>query len=130
MPNHKERIELNDTMMDVMQKLAEGNFGAASVLKRVLSEGKGIDPDCGWGEPFFMLLNIDSCGIYGAKLWTLYKEVCKENLSKMIACLRACQLGILSTSSLHEAVENRAGLDVEDVCKKVTDELPNFKVTE
>ncbi len=131
MRGHKERLQLTDTVLDVFTKLAEGNFGAAAVLKQMMEKGKDIDPDCGGGEPIFMMMYLDTYGIYGARLWMLYKDVAGQNLSKAWACVRATQLGFISDTQLDHAIDNRGdGLDLNEVCAKVKERLPNFQVTE
>ena len=131
MRERKERIQLNDTMAEVYHKLSDDNFGALNVLKQLMSKGADIDPDCGMGESFLMLLHLDSQGVYGDKLWMLYKDVAGENLSKAWACIRACQLGFISNEVLHHAINNGgAGLNLNEVCKQVKDRLPKFQVQE
>jgi hypothetical protein len=97
----------------------------------VLVEGSRIDPDAGHGQSFFILLNFDSIGLYGPNVWVLYKNLCEERLDKTIAVLRACQLGYVSDAQIHAACANRgAVLDVNALCRRVKERLPNFMFTE
>lgn len=130
MSEHKQRITLSDTPMSAIMSLAEGNPGALTVLMRTMQEGGKIDPDAGYGEPFFIILSFDSLGLYGPKIWMLYKDVCKENLSKTLAMLRAWQLGFTTSEQVHHACDNHgAGLDVDALCARVKERLPNFVLT-
>lgn len=127
---HETRITLMDTPLTAIVKLAEGNPGAVSVLGRVMTEGGKIDPD---SKPFLILLNLDTLGLYGPRVWMLYKDVCGERLDRTLAVLRAWQLGLLSRDAVHHAVENRgAGVvpHLEAICKVVKERLPSFTFTE
>ena len=124
------RIELNDNMMSAIMKLSEGNPEAMSVCIRLVKEGEYIDTDCFCGG-LGQLLSLDTEQVYGPKIWMLYKDVCKEQLWKMIAVMRAVQLGFITNSVLHHAIENRgAGLNVDECVEKVTAQLPGFKIPE
>ena len=120
------KIELQDTAQDIIVKMSEGNSGALSVCVLTLKTGSDIDPD-GFMGGMGALLGMDTLGIYGSKIWMLYKDVCGSNLSVMLAILRANQLGFLSTSELMASIENRGNdLDIDSICKQVQKNLPNF----
>jgi hypothetical protein len=38
---------------------------------------------------------LDSLGIYGPNVWVIFKDVCEQNHARMLAVLRATQLGML-----------------------------------
>lgn len=127
---NKERIQLSDTPMDIFKKMSEGNPGALNVLILLFKENASIDPDSAL-EGLGTILSLDSYGIYGSKIWILYKDICEENLVKMIAVLRACQLGLFNNNTLKEACnkEDYSGknmVPVEELCLKVKEKLPNF----
>lgn len=127
----KERITLSDTPVSAITKMSEGNPGAATVLTRVMLDGSKIDPDAGHGQSIFILLGFDSRGIFGSRVWMLYKDVCRERLDHTIAMVRAVQLGILPEKVLDHAIDNRGqGLDVADICAQVKERLPNFNFIE
>jgi hypothetical protein len=122
-----ERITLDDSMMSAIMKLSEGNPGAMNVCIKLVKEAPDIDTDDVMGG-LGTLLMMDSYQIYGAKIWMLYKDVCKEELWKMIAVLRASQLGFLSSKDLHYGIENYGnGINMESLIKRVTETLPGFK---
>lgn len=121
------RIELNDTMTDVVKKLSEDVPGATAVCMLILKDGENIDPDGAFGG-FGILLLLDTFNIYGLKIWKLYKDVCKEDLIKTIAVIRAYQLGIIKKGKLQVAInEHGKGIDVEELYQKVKERLPNFE---
>jgi hypothetical protein len=122
----KERIELNDTAITMMMKMSEGNPGALNVLTKILEDGAKIDPDDFMGS-YGAIFRLDTLGIYGSRIWMLYKDVCKHDIVATLGVLRASQLGIVKRSILNHAIDNSGdGLDVQDALDKVKTELPNF----
>lgn len=67
------RVTLNDTLLDAVDKIAEGNAGAATVIGQLLTLENG----------FISLLHLDDAGIYGASLWVCYKDLCQEDIQKL-----------------------------------------------
>ena len=127
--NRDTRIKLYDTGMSAIVKLSDGNPGATVVCIEMLKKGKDIDPDYVLGG-LGILLMLDTFGIYGSRIWMLYKDVCKQDIVKTVAVLRAGQLGILDDDMLQHAIDNRGeGIDIEDLHKKVRQRLPRFSDT-
>ena len=121
-----ERIQLTDTPMSMLVKLAEGNPGGLTVMMQIIKDGPSIDPDAAFG-PLAHILGLDTFGIYGSRIWMFYKDACKEDLTAMIAVMRAVQLGKLSESAMHHAIDNYGdGIDVSALLDMVQKELPNF----
>jgi len=121
-----ERIQLTDSTMDVAMKMSEGNPGALTVIMSLLRDAAKIDPD-NWMPGLGEVLSLDSMGIYGSKIWMLYKDVCGEDLVKMCAVMRARQLGIVPLESIIHAIDNMGdGIDVDDLLKQVKERLPAF----
>lgn len=122
----KTRLQLTDTTKDVFVKMSEGNIGALTVLGKILNEGHVIDP-YGFMGGMTIILNMDSQGIYGPRIWGLYKDVCREDIVRTIAMTRAVQLGLLDKDTLDFAINNRGvGLDVDENLAKVLVELEEF----
>ena len=123
------KIHLTDSMMDILIKMSEGNPGALTVCLQIIKDGEQIDPDHGLGG-IGIILKLDTLKLYGPKIWMLYKDVCDENLSEMIAVLRGWQLGFLNERQLQHAVDNYGeGINLEEICAKVCERLPRFKLT-
>ena len=128
------RIGLYDDTKTILTKMCEGNPGALTVMIEIIKQNTTIDPDdamAGFGP----LLRLDSAGIYGPGIWVLYKDTCGQDLTKMLAVLRAWQLGFITDEQLAAAsnrngarryTENSAGLDVDSILVKVKAELPDF----
>jgi hypothetical protein len=122
----KERVTLNDTGISSMIKLAEGNPGALTTLMKIMQEGEKIDPDNFMGSMGTILM-FDTFGIYGSRIWMLYKDVCGQSLTHTIAVLRACQMGLITSAVMNHAIDNYGkGLDIYNVLKTLQIELPNF----
>ena len=120
------RIQLTDTTTDVFIKMAEGNPGGLHVCMQMFENNTKIDPDDFMGR-LGAILSLDTHGIYGSRIWMLYKDVCGEDLVNTLALLRGVQLGFLSEAKLNKAIDNYGeGIDVEDIKAQVKNYLPNF----
>ncbi len=131
-----ERIKATDTARDVFLKLSEEtpnggafNPGGLNVCMQIMEKGAKIDPDCPF--PLLALLSFDTLGIYGSRIWMLYKDVCKQDLTATLGMLRGHQLGFITKQDLNHAIDNYGdGLDVEAVLEQVRERLPEFGRTE
>jgi len=99
MMERNTRIELTDSVMDVVVKLAEGNPGAITVILGIMEHGKSIDPI---PDPIMVLAHFDELGIYGHKIWELYKDVCHEDLVNVLTLMRGYQMGLIGREDLFE----------------------------
>ena len=112
--------------MDVIIKLAEGNPGAVNVLCMILKEQESIDQDSSLMGVLGLLM-FDTLGIYGSRIWMLYKDVCDSNISQVLGILRGWQLGFLDESLLNKAIDNYGkGINKQEIFDKVKKELPRF----
>lgn len=119
------RIQLQDSMIDVIKKMAGGNIGALRVLMEIIEKSPIIDPQGAMGG-LGAILSLDTENIYEERIWMLYKDVCGENITKMLACLRASQLGIINSRQLNVTIDDFGSLDVDDILSKVKDRLEHF----
>lgn len=119
---------LNTTPMDIVIALAEGNPDALRVCVDLMQQSPELDPDSALGGlgPLFSLDNLDC---YGPRIWTFYKDVCRQNYHTMIGLMRACQLGFTSNTKINAAISgNRDVLDIPDLLAQVKKRLPNFNI--
>lgn len=125
--NTEQRVTLEDTMVDVLHKISEGNPGAITVCMQVLEKGEAIDPDNLMGG-LGVLLSFDTQAIYGSRIWMLYKDVCGEHIGNMLGVLRAVQLGFLPGAVLDSMIDgDHSGEEtVEDLVAQVQERLPKF----
>ena len=127
--NNETRVNITDTILDVLFKMSDGNPGAITAMMELL-KADHVDPDNlmkGLGH----LLSLDSLNIYGTNIYILWSDICNRDIVKMIAVLRANQLGYIDSVLLRSACsrQDRSGcklIDVEDLYKQVCDYLPNF----
>ena len=124
-----DRIELTDTGLTAITKLAEGNPGALRVCCELMQNAPVVDPDLLLG-PVGALLLLDSARVYGSKIWMLYKDICDYRADRVLGMLRACQLGILSASELGGIIEGILVVDVEDIMRQVQEQLPKFTLAD
>jgi hypothetical protein len=122
------RVTLDDTALDAMVKLAEGNIGAITVLGALYKDTPAIDPQSALGSLGPMLF-MDDMGIYGSELWILFKYVCKQDTRLMVGLLRACQLGFVSEREIKTAIslQHKNTLNVLELVAKVEEELTEFQ---
>jgi len=120
------RLELTDSMENVMMKMSDGNPGALTVCMRLLAESAEIDPDGCLGG-LEAILSLDTLGLYGPNIWMLFKDVCGEDLVRTYAVLRGHQLGYVSQNDILHAINNRGdGLDPDIVLAQVQERLPRL----
>lgn len=123
------RIQLIDNAITAITKMSDGNPGAATVLMQMLQKGGEIDPDDFMGG-LGSVLALDSLGIYGSNIWVLYKDICGQEVNKMVAVLRAHQLGFISGNLILKASDERINgielIDVNSLYSKVKERLPRF----
>ena len=125
-----ERIKLRDTVLDAIIKMSEGNPGATRVCAEIVRDGGAIDP-LAFGGGLLKLLSLDSLGIYGSRIWMLYKDVCGCDLTATLGMLRAHQLGFIKEEQLNHAIDNWVdGLDVNELVSQVKERLGTFGVDE
>lgn len=123
-----ERITLTDNALTSIAKMAEGNPGAAAALSTLFMKETEIDPDSVWNG-LGPLLSLDRIGIYGPRIWLLWKDVCDMDPVKVLTLLRAAQLGIISDGVISAAANERpsvATFDFEGLLADVRKQLPNF----
>lgn len=123
-----ERITAEDNIVSAIVKMAEGNPGGAVVMREAALHSLEIDPMSLMGG-FAPLLSLDTLGIYGSRVWMLFKDVCKEHLPTALAVLRAWQLGILPDTKLNHAIDHCGeGIDLDALRAAVKEQLPEFNM--
>jgi len=118
------KLRLEDSIQDMLIKLAGGNPGAFTVCLDILRHGAQIDPDC--AHPMLHVLDFDDMGLYGSEIWMLYEDVCGTDLVKLLGVLRGKQLGYIRTGDILRAVREGQSLDIDDIVERVCKELPSF----
>lgn len=126
------RIKLEMSVRDIIIAMCGGNPGAITACAELLQKSEKIDPDDALGSGFSSFLALDALGIYNERIYMLWSDVCKRDVAKTIAVLRAYQLGQLAgvdAKTLNHAIDNRgAGIDLDAVMKAVKGRLPDFNL--
>lgn len=128
-PDRETRVKLDMNTQDLLIAMGDGNPGALTACVELLKHGAHIDPDSALGG-FNPLLHLDFLGIYEERIYMLWNDVCDRDIGKMIAVLRANQLGGLAgviKETIDHAIDNRGeGIDLDAVLVAVKERLPNF----
>lgn len=66
------RVKGEDTPVETIVKMAEGNPGAATVMANMLMKGMIIG-----------IFALDELEIYGPSVWVAYKDCCGSDLDKL-----------------------------------------------
>lgn len=124
------KIQLSDTGIEVIFKMSGGNPGAIVALTEIFKRGNRIDPD-DFMQGMSSILLLDTYEIYGSAIYVLYSDICEKNLAKMMAVIRATQLGIFSSYILKDACSRQdySGkklIPVDELYEKVKARLPRF----
>lgn len=124
--SRKIRLNLTDSAQDVIFKMSSGNAGAINVLVQLLKHDtqpvdRQLHPyDALMGYGRMAILHMDYCRIYGEEIWLLYKDVCGESLVRLMAVLRANQLGRVSMAQIRIAMQTYgAGIDPDKLLQEV-----------
>lgn len=124
------KINLTDSTTDIVVKMSGGNPGAMDVIMKLLTQGNNIDSNDIMGGLGKILL-LDTYGIYGTDIYVLYNDICDRNLSKMVAVIRATQMGLFSSHILKDACSRqdysgRKLIPIDELCEKIKERLPLF----
>jgi hypothetical protein len=111
----KNRIQPTDTGMVALLKVCEGNPGAITVCTHFVK----------LTDSLMAIQTFDSLGIYGSRIWMLYKDVCKEVYGNVSAVMMAVSdtPPWITVEQLHHAIDNYGeGIDLEAIVKRADEE--------
>lgn len=125
--NTTSRITLQDDAITIIHKISEGNPGAVTVLMLLLKHNKRIDPQS-WMGPLGTIIYLDTHGIYGSKIWILFKDVCKQDIVMLVALFRAIELDIISSTVVKDVIDRKQGvsIDLPTILEAVKRNLEHF----
>jgi hypothetical protein len=75
----RKELDLNDSVLDALMAMSEGNPGAANVLMELMNN---------YSSGFMLILNLDDMNIRGPQIWVGYKDHCNCDLKKFSDCIR------------------------------------------
>jgi len=73
----RKRIELTDSVMDVLMNMSEGNPGAITVLAEMLNRDGLMD-----------ILTLDDMNIRGSQIWLGFKDFAGEDMDVFMAAIK------------------------------------------
>jgi hypothetical protein len=125
-----ERLTLGMSTQTAFMTMADGNPGAIMTILDMFKAADAVDPDNPMGG-LGVLLNLDSCGIYGTDINTLYSDICAKIPGRAIMLVRAVQMGILPKALLQDACSRQdysgaALLDMDNIYMELKAKLPRF----
>lgn len=116
---------MHDTLMDVFVNMSDGNPGAVTVLMELYDKTPEIDPLSALGG-LGAIMWLDTFGIYGPRIWMLYKDVCGQDIAKTNWMIRACQLGVISEQEFNHRIDNYGREGIDEIIEKVFDQLSYY----
>ena len=87
----REPIGLQDSFMQVVTKLSEGNPGALTVLMALLKR-QDTDP-----PGLITMLDLDDMGMRGSQIWVAYKDHCGHDIEKLVELCRSRDQDMIDT---------------------------------
>lgn len=121
--------------------MSEGNPGCASVLGQIAQKGEVIDPQMAF-EGLGHIMMLDTYNIYGSNVWVFYKDMCGQNIVRIIGAIRATQMGIKPIAWVKDLIEiiqdpNAGGYcldnirewrkELDEALIQVREKLPEFQ---
>ena len=105
------KIKLEDSMMDIIVKMSEGNPGALTCLMSIMDKKDWF----GGANSLVYILTFDTLGLYGSELYMLWNDCCDRNLEKLELVLRNYQMGKLSNTEIHKNLSQGRGTPFENL---------------
>ncbi len=96
----REAVNLSDSTTAVLQKMAEGNPGAITVLMALLGRD---DP-----AALMTLLSLDDMNMRGSQIWVGYKDHCGEDIEKFAQCINDRDSEMIATVNANSGIDERA----------------------
>ena len=95
------KIDLTDTMQDIVMKMSDGNPGAIMAIMSMIKESPIIDPQGAMGG-LGPILSLDTLGVYGTEIYILHNDQCRRDTRELLMLLRANQLGVISSERIQK----------------------------
>ena len=96
--NSTKRLVGEMTVGEAVTTIADHNPGAFRVLTKLLTQSRNSKT---------LLNKMDDAGIYGGRIWDLYKDVCGEDYTKTFRLLLNLVNNRISADELKEYIDNR-----------------------
>ena len=125
------RLDLSDTGMDVIIKMADGNPGAITAMMAIMEKHDEIDPQTIMGGMGAIMI-LNTWGIYGTEIYILWNDKCNRDVRQMLMLMRATQMGMFSHTKLKEMAAdqmrevNLSDEEMAELDEKVCEQLEDF----
>lgn len=96
-PTAREKIDLNDNVLQVIIKMSEGNPGAITALTTFMKD----NPE----NSFMLILGLDDMNIRGSQIWQIYKYYCEEDIEKFRQVIKDRDVDMIQYLNEQNAVE-------------------------
>ena len=102
----KTRIKVEDTKIDALTKMTEGNPGAMIALASLMKHPELVKP----ADPFTEMLGLDSLHLYGSKLYDFLTYCCENSIKNFRLVSLNHSYGNIDRKTIHTLVENQESL--------------------
>jgi hypothetical protein len=100
-----------DSIMDVIIKISEGNPGAMVCITQMLQYEDWYSNVPG----ALMVLQLDSLEVYGEKLYMLWNDCCNQDMKQLELVLRNWQTGYLTKEEIHRNLSQGRGVPFDNL---------------
>lgn len=100
----QNRIQLKDSVMDVVMKMSENNPGAMTCIMEVLGYKNFYIVD-----GLMYILQCDDIGLYGTQLYMLWNDCCNRDPKLFELVIRNYQMGHLKAADILRATDPSVG---------------------
>ena len=125
------RIKLEDSMLELIAKMSDGNPGAVMSIMQIIEKHDKIDPQAVMGGIGAIMI-LDTWEIYGTDIYILFNDKCDRDVRTMLMLMRATQLGFFPHTRLKEiAADQMREINISDeemasLDKQVCERLDQF----
>jgi hypothetical protein len=111
-----------------MMEMSDGNPGAATALATMAGSYERFDPMSAF-KGWTALLWLDDKELYGSNIWVFYKDLCNEDMNKVVIIIRANQLGLMSTHEVNKHIKERgANVAWQAFADEIKSQIGEFNV--
>lgn len=123
----KARLMFGMPVEAVIAEICDQNLRAVRICLEFFSDHSKVDPDAS-KNPYFIFGGFDRMQIYGDEIVDLF-EACDNNVGKLIAVMRASQLGMIKKHEIKKAIKEHTKLDIDLLIKQIQERLPKFNAS-
>jgi hypothetical protein len=107
-----------------LEALTNGNSDSYATCRSIINFADMVDPNMSGGALGYFKI-LDELEIYEERIHALF-VVCGRDMIKMLALLRAYQLGIVDAAEINGAIDDSGPLNLGSITDAVRKQLPDF----